>query len=112
MADDGRAACSLPDASLTRSGAVSAARSRSIGHLNLSQPLGSSAARAEVALSESAARTARTRMSRLIVGHARGAGVLSVSLESGMRVPGMPPAYGTAASHPTAFQPGEPTIQP
>jgi hypothetical protein len=29
---------------LDRSGAVSAARSRSIGHLNLSQPLGSSAA--------------------------------------------------------------------
>jgi hypothetical protein len=33
-----------PEAILDRSGAVSAARSRSIGHLNLSQPLGSSAA--------------------------------------------------------------------
>src|SRR3954449_4589624 len=46
MADDGNAACSLPDAILTPSGAVSAARSRSIDHLNLSQPLGSSAAKA------------------------------------------------------------------
>ena len=33
-----------PEASLMRSGAVNTARSRSIGHLNLSQPLGSSAA--------------------------------------------------------------------
>src|SRR5258708_13158322 len=40
------AAISAPDMSLGRSGAVSAARSRSIGHLNLSQPLGSSAAHA------------------------------------------------------------------
>src|SRR5450756_922347 len=38
---DGRAASSPPDASLMRSGAVSALRSRSMGHLNLSQPLGS-----------------------------------------------------------------------
>src|ERR1700722_1151512 len=43
---DGRAASSPPEASLMRSGAVSAARSCSIGHLNLSQPLGSSAAKA------------------------------------------------------------------
>src|SRR5215475_5551805 len=51
-ADPGNAAGSLPDASLTRSGAVSAARSRLIGHLNLSQPLGSSAAKAGEALSK------------------------------------------------------------
>src|SRR5271168_2189082 len=44
MPVEGSAASSLPEASLARSGAVSAARSRSIGHLNLSQPLGSSAA--------------------------------------------------------------------
>src|ERR1700716_2795695 len=43
----GKAASSLPDVSFVRSGAVSTARSRSIGHLNLSQPLGSSAAHAE-----------------------------------------------------------------
>ena len=43
---DGKAASSPPDASLMRSGAVSAARSCSMCHLNLSQPLGSSAAQA------------------------------------------------------------------
>src|SRR5260221_12089406 len=43
---DGRAESSPPDASLTRSGAVSAARSGSIPHLNLPQPLGSPAAQA------------------------------------------------------------------
>src|ERR1700738_4590337 len=40
---------SSPAEILSRSGAVSAARSGSIGHLNLSQPVGSSAAHAEVA---------------------------------------------------------------
>src|ERR1700736_3094788 len=44
MPVDGVAATSLPELSLTRSGAVNPARSWSIGHLNLSQPLGSSAA--------------------------------------------------------------------
>src|SRR3981081_109378 len=48
---DGNAASSLPELNLARSGAVSAARSRSIGHLNLSQPLGSSAAQAGAAQS-------------------------------------------------------------
>src|ERR1700692_323090 len=38
---DGSAASSPPEASLMRSGAVSAAPSRSMFHLNLSQPLGS-----------------------------------------------------------------------
>jgi len=42
----GSAASSVPDINLARAGEVSAARSRSIGHLNLSQPLGSFAARA------------------------------------------------------------------
>ena len=54
----GRAAISAPDASLRRSGAVSAARSRSIGHLNLSQPLGSSAPQAGEAPSNAHASTA------------------------------------------------------
>src|SRR5579871_962413 len=52
----GRALSSAPEASLARSGAVSAARSRSIGHLNLSQPLGSSAAHAGIATSTYATR--------------------------------------------------------
>jgi hypothetical protein len=43
---------SSPDAILGRSGAVSATRSRSIGQLNLSQPLGSSAADAGIAPSK------------------------------------------------------------
>src|ERR1700746_2861429 len=49
MPVDGTAARSAAEASLTRSGAVSAARSWSIFHLNLSQPLGSSAAQAGTA---------------------------------------------------------------
>src|SRR6476620_6423770 len=49
MPFDGNAASSPPDTSLIWSGAVNAARSRSIGHLNLSQPLGSSAAHAGAA---------------------------------------------------------------
>src|ERR1700753_1850813 len=44
MPVDGTAATLPPDASVMRSGAVNPARSWSIGHLNLSQPLGSSAA--------------------------------------------------------------------
>src|SRR5215475_4105543 len=43
---DGIAASSPPDISVTRSGAVSTLRASSIDHLNLSQPLGSSAAHA------------------------------------------------------------------
>src|SRR3954470_21971164 len=93
---DGKAVSSLPDVILARSGAVSAARSRSIGHLNLSQPLGSSAAKAELAPSDSAVRKARMRMWNLIVGHAEDAGLQS-GLLKGMRTPGGPRAYGTAA---------------
>src|SRR5581483_8518250 len=51
---DGIAARSPPEASVTRLGAANAARSRSIGHLNLSQPLGSSAAHAGVATASNA----------------------------------------------------------
>src|ERR1700737_4651777 len=51
MPVDGIAASSPPDISVTRSGAVSIARSWSIGHLNLSQPLGSSAAQTGAAAS-------------------------------------------------------------
>src|SRR5581483_4639250 len=46
MPVEGTAASSVPEVSLARSGAVSATRSCSIFHLNLSQPLGSSAAKA------------------------------------------------------------------
>ena len=60
---DGNAASAPPDVSLARSGAVSAARSRSIGHLNLSQPLGSSAAQAGAAPSNSNAMRKGARMS-------------------------------------------------
>src|SRR5438270_3237925 len=60
---DGSTARSLPEASRARSGAVSAARSRSIGHLNLSQPLGSSAAHAGAARSSSNATRTGARMS-------------------------------------------------
>src|SRR5437879_1422542 len=59
----GRAASSAPDTSLRRSGAVSAARSRSIPHLNLSQPLGSSAAQAGAAPSSASATRSEMRMS-------------------------------------------------
>src|SRR3954470_5073536 len=59
---DGKFASSPPEMSLARSGAVSAARSRSIGHLNLSQPLGSSAAHAGAAPNSISARRA-ARMS-------------------------------------------------
>src|SRR6267378_3086575 len=59
---DGSALSSLPDASLMRSGAISAARSRSIGHLNLSQPLGSSAAHAEAVPSNASAMMRGARM--------------------------------------------------
>src|SRR6478609_5553260 len=108
MAAGGNAACSLPEASLARPGAVSAARSLWMGHLNLSQPLGSSAARAELAPSESAVRKARMRMWNLIVGHAEDAGLRS-GLLKGMRIPGRPRAYGTAAAHSIAFGSCEPT---
>src|SRR6478609_946158 len=60
---DGKAVSSPPDASLERSGAVSAARSRSIGHLNLSQPLGSSAAKAGALKSRANATINGVRMS-------------------------------------------------
>src|SRR5437764_15268430 len=60
---DGRAASSAPDASWVRSGAVSAARSRSTGHLNLSQPLGSSAANAGAVVSSSNTTRTGVRMS-------------------------------------------------
>src|SRR5215475_2598707 len=63
---EGRVAISAPEASLARSGAVSAARSRSIGHLNLSQPLGSSAARAGTAPSSSNEATRTLRMIKSI----------------------------------------------
>src|ERR1700741_3708425 len=46
MPVEGIAALSVPEASFARSAAVSAVRSWSIFHLNLSQPLGSSAAKA------------------------------------------------------------------
>src|SRR5487761_1967534 len=59
---DGRAASSPPETSLTRSGAVSAERSRSMFHLNLSQPLGSSAARAGTAASSANAIRRGARM--------------------------------------------------
>src|SRR6478736_564447 len=59
----GNAGSSTPEARLVRSGAVSAARSRSIGHLNLSQPLGSSAARAGAVPSNSNAITRGLRIS-------------------------------------------------
>src|SRR6185369_11079055 len=59
----GRAVSSAPEASLRRSGAVSAARSRSIPHLNLSQPLGSSAAQAGAAPSSASATRSEVRMS-------------------------------------------------
>src|ERR1700712_202536 len=60
---DGKLASSPPEVSLARSGAVSAARSRSIGHLNLSQPLGSSAAHAGAAPNSTRARRKAVRMS-------------------------------------------------
>src|SRR5258705_6417399 len=60
---EGRAASSAPDASVMRSGAISAARSRSIPHLNLSQPLGSSAAQAGAAPSNASATRSEIRMS-------------------------------------------------
>src|SRR5580692_1472064 len=60
---DGRAASSPPEATLMRSGAVSAARSCSIGHLNLSQPLGSSAARAGAVPSNTSATSKDARIS-------------------------------------------------
>src|SRR5882672_9602313 len=60
---EGRAASSAPDASVRRSGAVSAARSRSIPHLNLSQPLGSSAAQAGAAPSNASVTRSDVRMS-------------------------------------------------
>src|SRR5258708_3466778 len=53
---------SSPDTISSRSGAVSAARSRSIGHLNLSQPLGSSAAEAGIAPSRTNAISKAVRM--------------------------------------------------
>src|ERR1700761_8382300 len=62
MPVDGTAASSAPEASLTRSGAVSAARSWSIFHLNLSQPLGSSAAQAGTAPSNTNAMKSGARM--------------------------------------------------
>src|ERR1700733_15001509 len=62
MPVDGTAASSVPEASLTRSGAVSAARSWSIFHLNLSQPLGSSAAQAGTAPSNTKAMRSGARM--------------------------------------------------
>jgi hypothetical protein len=52
MPEEGKVACSFPERSSIRSGAVSAARSRSITHLNLSQPLGSSAANSWAELSK------------------------------------------------------------
>src|SRR6476469_133269 len=60
---DGKTVSSPPDASLARSGAVSAARSRSIGHLNLSQPLGSSAAQAGATPNSNNATSSDVRMS-------------------------------------------------
>src|SRR5262249_41266124 len=60
---EGRAAISAPEASFARSAAVSAARSRSIGHLNLSQPLGSSAAHAGAAPSNANATRSEMPMS-------------------------------------------------
>jgi hypothetical protein len=62
MPVEGNAASSPPEASLTRSGAVSAARSRSMLHLNLSQPLGSSAALAGAAASKTSAMNKDPRM--------------------------------------------------
>src|ERR1700759_3263285 len=59
----GIAATSLPELSFTRSGAVSTARSWSIFHLNLSQPLGSSAARTGAAAKASSATSNSLRMS-------------------------------------------------
>src|SRR5581483_2044553 len=61
MPVDGIAATSLPELSLSRSRAVSTARSRSTGHLNLSQPLGSSAAhtRAAVPINNATSRSLR-----------------------------------------------------
>src|SRR6202034_3375861 len=59
---EGTAASSAPEASLTRSGEVSAARSWSIFHLNLSQPLGSSAAQAGTAPSNIKATRSGARM--------------------------------------------------
>src|SRR6202011_5098008 len=63
MPVDGIAATSLPELSLTRSGAVNTARSWSIGHLNLSQPLGSSAAHTGAAPRASTATSRNFRMS-------------------------------------------------
>src|SRR5262249_39572623 len=60
---DGIAASSPPDISVTRSGAVSTARSWSIGHLNLSQPLGSSPAHTGAAAKASNAKARSLRMS-------------------------------------------------
>src|ERR1700743_3408833 len=60
---DGIAATLPPEASVIRSGAVSAARSRSIGHLNLSQPLGSSAAQTGAAAKASNATSRNLRIS-------------------------------------------------
>src|SRR5262245_44168454 len=96
MAEAGRAACSAPEASLARSGAVSAARSRSIGHLNLSQPLGSSAARAELALIRVAARKTRTRMSDPIVGRTNSTRLAVRFVRKRDARPGVAPAYGKA----------------
>src|SRR3984885_15372996 len=62
MPVDGTAASSAPEASLTRSGEVSAARSWSIFHLNLSQPLGSSAAHAGTAPSNTRAMRSGARI--------------------------------------------------
>ena len=59
---DGMALSSLPERSFVRSGAVSAARAWSIFHLNLSQPLGSSAAQAEVDASKANTRRAELRI--------------------------------------------------
>src|SRR5436305_12362960 len=60
---DGTEGSSAPEASVMRSGAVSAARSRSIPHLNLSQPLGSSAVQAGAAPSSASATRSEVRMS-------------------------------------------------
>src|ERR1700679_2821565 len=71
MPGGGGAASSPPDASLMRSGAVNAARSRSIGHLNLSQPLGSSAAHAGAVPSNTSAKSKGVRMIQIHTGDIR-----------------------------------------
>ena len=60
--DHERAALTAPDRVKLASGAVSAARSCSIGHLNLSQPLGSSAAHAGAVPSKTKARSRGARI--------------------------------------------------